>query len=120
MPIQVTEENDGRILNVNASGTLAKADYASFVPEVDRLVQKHGKIRLLFDMTDFHGWEVGAAWEDLKFGLKHFSDIERIAMIGEKKWQQGMATFAKPFTRAVVRYFDHGDAAAARKWVNEA
>jgi len=120
MSIQLTEENGGKILVVRVSGKLAQADYAHFVPELDRLVQKHGKIRLLFDMTDFHGWEVGAAWEDLKLGLKHFSDIERLALVGETKWQHGMATFCKPFTRAAVRYFDHVDAAGARKWLDEA
>jgi hypothetical protein len=119
MPIHLIEENDGRILIVNVSGKLTKADYAHFVPEFDRLVQKHGKIRVLFDMTGFHGWEASAAWEDLKLGLKHFSDIERIAMIGETKWQHGLATFGKPFTRAVVRYFEHVDATEARKWLDE-
>jgi hypothetical protein len=41
-------------------------------------------------------------------------------MVGEKKWQQGMATFCKPFTKAALRYFDHADAAEARKWLGEA
>ncbi|WP_420835273.1 STAS/SEC14 domain-containing protein [Marinobacterium rhizophilum] len=55
-----------------------------------------------------------AGTEGLKFGVKHFADIERLAMVGEKQWQQGMATFCKPFTKAQVRYFDHNDAAEAR------
>ena len=41
-------------------------------------------------------------------------------MVGDKKWQQGMATFCKPFTKATIRYFDHADAAEARKWLDEA
>ena len=79
----------------------------------------NGKLRLLFDMTGFHGWDAAAAWEDTKFGIRHFADIERLAMVGEKQWQHGMATFCKPFTKATVRYFDHADAAAARKWLTE-
>jgi hypothetical protein len=75
---------------------------------------------MLFDMTDFHGWEASAAWEDFKFGIKHFSDIERLAMVGEKQWQHGMATFFKPFTKAEVRYFDHADHAEAGKWLRAA
>lgn len=34
--------------------------------------------------------------------------------------QHGMATFCKPFTQAMVRYFDHADAAEARKWLGVA
>ena len=120
MPIQLNEENGGKMLVVHVSGKLVKADYEHFVPEFERLVRQHGKLSVLFDMTGFHGWEASAAWEDLKFGIKHFADIERLAMVGEKKWQQGMATFCKPFTKATVRYFDHADAAEARKWLAEA
>ena len=120
MPIKLTEENDGKVLVAYVTGKLIKADYERFVSEFERLILVHGKIRLLFDMVAFHGWDVGAAWEDLKLGLKHFSDIERLALVGETKWQHGMATFCKPFTRAAVRYFDHVDAAGARKWLDEA
>jgi SpoIIAA-like len=76
--------------------------------------------RVLFDMTGFHGWDFGALWEDIKFDVRHFGDIERLAMVGEKKWQHGMATFCKPFTSATIRYFDHADAAEAQTWVSEA
>ncbi len=120
MPIQLNEENDGKLLAIHVSGKLVKADYEKFVPEVERLIRQHGKLRLLFDMTDFHGWDIAAAWEDFKFGIEHFAHIERLAMVGEKKWQHGMATFCKPFTKAMVRYFDHADAAKARKWLDEA
>jgi hypothetical protein len=119
MTIQLNEENGGKLLVVHVSGKLAKEDYEHFVPEFERLVRQHGKLRLLFDMTGFHGWEASAVWEDFKFGIEHFADIERLAMVGEKQWQRGMAVFCKPFTKATIRYFDH-DTAAAREWLDEA
>jgi hypothetical protein len=120
MTIQLSEENGGKILAVHVKGKLVKADYEQFVPEFERLVRQHGKMRVLFDMADFHGWEASALWEDTKFAIHHFDDIDKIAMVGEKKWQQGMAAFCKPFTKATVRYFDHVDAADARKWIDAA
>jgi hypothetical protein len=120
MPIQLTEENGGKVLVVQVSGKLVKADYEHFVPEFERLIAQRGKLRLLFDMTDFHGWELSAAWEDFKFGIEHFADIDRLAMVGDRQWQHGMAIFCKPFTKAMVRYFEHVEAAEARKWLNEA
>jgi MFS superfamily sulfate permease-like transporter len=119
MPIQFKEEDGGKILVIQVSGKLTKADYEHFVPEFDRLIEQHGKLRLLFDMSGFHGWEVSAMWEDIKFGIEHFADIERLAMVGETQWQHGMATFCKPFTKAAIRYFDHADAAAARQWLGQ-
>jgi hypothetical protein len=119
MPIQLNEENGGKRLAVHVSGKLAAADYEHFVPEFERLVGLHGKLDVLFDMIGFHGWTAGALWEDTKFAMHHFSDIDRLAVVGEKKWQKGMATFCKPFTKAKVKYFDHTDATKAREWLGE-
>ena len=120
MSIKLNEETGGKVLVVHVSGKLVKADYEHFVPEFERLIRQHGKLSVLFDMTGFHGWEVAAMWEDTKFAIKHFADIDRMAVVGEKMWQQGMATFCKPFTKATVRYFDHPQAAEAGKWLVEA
>lgn len=120
MPIQLSEENGDKLLVVQVSGKLVKADYEHFMPEFERLVSQHGKLRLLFELTDFHGWELSAAWEDFKFGIEHFADRDRLAMVGEQQWQHGMAIFCKPFTKATVRYFEHADAAEAQKWLHEA
>lgn len=112
------EKKDGhKILAVRASNKLTKEDYEHFIPEVERLIKQEGKIRLLFEMHDFHGWEAGALWEDIKFDFEHFADIERLAMVGEKKWEEWMATFCKPFTSAQIRYFDHNQAEDARRWI---
>jgi hypothetical protein len=56
-------------------------------------------------------------WEDLKFDLRHFHDIERLAAIGEKAWEHAMAVFCKPFTTAKIRYFDRSQAAEAQTWI---
>ena len=45
MSIQLNEENGGKILIAHVSGKLAKADYEHLVPEVERLVRHHGKLR---------------------------------------------------------------------------
>ena len=120
MPIKLNEENGGKRLAVHVSGKLIKEDYEHFVPEFERLVREHGKLCVLFDMTGFHGWDAGALWADTQFAIHHFSDIEKIAMVGETKRQKGMAVFCKPFTKAKIQYFDHINASAARTWLDEA
>ena len=120
MAVRIEEENEGRIMVIHVSGKLAKEDYDVLVPEVERLIGKYGKLRMLFDMHDFHGWEAAALWEDTKFAFKHYADIERLALIGEKKWQKGMMTFCKPFTKAEIRYFERDHADEARVWLREA
>ena len=120
MAIKFEDEDEGKVLAIQVSGKLTKADYVFFGPEVDRLIDRNGKLRVLLNLAGFQGWEAGALWEDFKFDLKHFADIERIAMIGETRWEHGMASFCKPFTMATIRYFDHSDAGKARQWLDEA
>jgi hypothetical protein len=119
MPIEFKPDETGTMLEIHVSGKLVKADYDKFVPEFDNLVRAHGSLRVLFDMTGFEGWESAALWEDVKFSFKHFSDIERLAMVGDKRWEHAMASFCKPFTKAKIQYYDHADADAARAWLAE-
>ena len=117
MGVQIQEKNAGKVLEVQVSGKLSHEDYLRLVPVFERLVTLHGKLRVLFQMVDFHGWELGALWDDIKFDVKHFSDIERLGMVGDKKWEQGMSAFCRPFTTAKIRYFDSTAIQEARAWV---
>ena len=107
----------GKLLHVKVTGKLTKEAYQAFAPVVDEQIGEHGKIRILFEMHDFHGWTAGALWEDLKFDFKHWKDIERLAIVGESKWEAGMAVFCKPFTSARIRYFDHAKLDEAQTWI---
>ena len=115
--LTLNEEAGGKTLEVKISGKLSKEDYQRFVPQVEKLIKDHGKIRILVEMHDFHGWEMGALWEDIKFDIKHFGDIERLALVGDSKWEKGMAAFCKPFTKAKIKYFDDSKADLARNWI---
>jgi len=117
MAIKLNETNGGKVLEVQVTGKLAHEDYKGFIPEFERLLKQHGKIRVLFEMVDFHGWEGAAMWDDIKFDVKHFSDIDRLAMAGDRKWEKGMSVFCRPFTTAKICCFDRTAIAEARAWV---
>jgi hypothetical protein len=119
MALQLCSENDGKLMVVHLSGKLHKEDYVHFVPAFEEAVKKVGKLRILME-KDFHGWDIGGLWEDIKFDMKHFKDIDRLAMIGEKKWEQWMAKFCKPFTSATIKYFTYAQSAEARAWITAA
>ena len=48
------------------------------------------------------------------------NDIERLAIVGETKWEKWMVTFCKAFTTATIRYFPSEHAAEARAWITAA
>jgi len=115
-----TQENDeNQILSVMVRGKLKKQDYDMLMPEMEKVIDQYGKMRLLIELRDFHGWSASAAWKDTKLGVKHFKDIERLAIVGENRWEKGMAFIAKPFTMAKVHYFDIAERDNAERWLKE-
>ncbi len=109
----------GDALGFKISGKLHDEDYKTFVPMVDEAIAEHGKIRILAQFHDFHGWDAHALWDDIKFSTTHCTKIERIALVGEKQWEKCMATVCKPFTMAKIKYFDADEIDAAWKWLAE-
>jgi hypothetical protein len=109
-----------KVLAFRMSGKLHDEDYKTFVPVIDAAVAREGKVRLLAQFEDFHGWDLHALWDDIKFATEHCTKIERIALVGETKWQEWMAKVCKPFTLAKVRYFDVSETEAAKAWLAEA
>jgi hypothetical protein len=101
------------------SGQLTDEDYKRFVPLVDDAIAKSGKVRILAQFHDFHGWDLKALWDDIKFSTTHCTKIQRIALVGEKTWEKWMAKVCKPFTMATSKYFDAKELDAAKKWVAE-
>ena len=109
----------GKTLGFKMSGKLHDEDYKHFVPVIDAAVAKHGKVRLLAQFHDFHGWDLHALWDDIKFSTTHCTKIDRIALVGDKTWESWMTTVCKPFTMAKIRYFETSEMDAARAWLAE-
>jgi len=120
MPVKFNDADETKVLSLQVSGKLTRADYVYFAPEFERLVRLNGKLRILFDLAGFQGWDADALWEGIKFDGNHFADIERIALIGETNSEKALAIFCKPFTNATIRRFDHAKTAEAWQWLNEA
>jgi hypothetical protein len=117
--IEQLSQSSNKVLGFKMSGKLHDEDYKKFVPVIDAAVAKEGKIRIFAQFQDFHGWDFHALWDDIKFSTKHCLDIERIALIGDKKWEEWMAKVCKPFTMAKIKYFDVSEIEAAKAWLAE-
>lgn len=117
--IEILPSSAGNILGFKLTGKLHDEDYKHFVPAVDAAIGAHGKVRLLSWFHDFHGWDMHALWDDIKFSATHCTKIEKIAMVGDKKWEQWMAKVCKPFTMAKIEYFDAADIQKAWAWLAE-
>ncbi len=104
------------LLGFKLSGKLHDEDYKHFVPAIDAAAGS-GKVRLLAQFHDFHGWDAQALWDDIKFSTTHCTKFEKIAIVGETTWQKWMAVVCKPFTMAKVQYFEASKIDDAWAWL---
>jgi hypothetical protein len=115
--IKLENKEDVKIIYLKFKGSLTKQDYEKFVPQLDWLIERSREVRILVELVDFKGWSLGALWEDTKFGARHFTDIARLAIVGERRWHKGMTLFIAPFTLAKVKYFDTQEMDTAKEWI---
>jgi len=113
-------ERSGRdfFLSLKAVGKLTHEDYKRITPMIDSALSmvKEPQVKVLIDGTQMEGWELRAAWDDFKIGLKHGNEFKRIAIYGNKNWQEITAKIGSWFISGEVKYFDdEGDALA---WLN--
>lgn len=104
-------------MTLSVIGKLTHEDYETITPMIDAALEgfKQPKVKLFVDVTKLEGWELRAAWDDLKIGLKHGSKFERAAMLGNKSWHEWAVKVGGWFTSAEVKYFE--DEAAALDWL---
>lgn len=113
--LQITSKD--HIVYMVAKGKLDDDDYDKILPLLRQKIEDHGKVSWYFQMEDFKGWSFNAFWRDIQFDVKNNNKMERIAIVGENKWQEAMTDFMKPFADAEIKYFDEDKAAEAKEWI---
>lgn len=113
------DRSSGSELGFLASGCLTDNDYQNFlIPEVEKALETHDTIRLLFQLEDFSGWDNKALWHDLTFGLKINLRVDKIALVGDKEWEAWVAKIVKILSHGETNYFPLDDQKAAWEWLS--
>ena len=118
LSVGIARTGSNFFLDLKAAGKLTHEDYEIINPLVDSAMEaiKDAKVKVLFDASELEGWELRAAWDDFKFGLKHGNEFEKIAIYGNQSWLEKTAKIASWFISGEVRYFENlGD---AFDWLN--
>lgn len=123
LSIGIERINEQIFLTLTAQGTLTHQDYEIITPMIDAALaptsssEKCPEVIALIDITKLKGWEIRAAWDDLKIGLKHGKEFKKIAIVGNKGWQELSASIGGWFISGEMAfYFNHQE---ALKWLKE-
>jgi hypothetical protein len=106
-------------LGFEAVGEVRAEDYRDvLLPAVDQAIADHGKVRLLYLLgSRFEKYTSGAAWEDTKLGLEHFTKWDRCAVVTDHEWMEHMMKGFGWMVPGKFRAFPTSELDAAKAWV---
>lgn len=116
---EIMDESTGNVLGIRAIGKIRRTDYDELTPICEDLINKEGKIRMLIDMKDFELEEPSAWGADFHFGHEFHKKIEKMAIVGDKRWEAWMVDFCRHFYAEEAKYFPDYDIEAAWDWLKE-
>lgn len=117
--LRLIDDLPDSVLGLEAVGKVSADDYrTTLVPAVETLLGRHAKARLLYVLgKDFDGFTGGAAWQDARLGMKHFTDFERVAVVTDTDWIEGLVRAFGFFLPGEVETFETDELDEARDWI---
>jgi hypothetical protein len=113
-----TELISASVLKMIAPHRLRTGDFLELSPEVDSLIAKNGKIRLLIDASRLDGWDdADAAEKHMQFVKEHQKRVERIAIIIQHEWQRWFVAVVRTFLHPQIKAFDKSHETDAMQWI---
>ncbi|MFC0118513.1 SpoIIAA family protein [Pseudoalteromonas xiamenensis] len=107
LSIGIERINAQIFVSLKAVGKLTHDDYQTIIPMLENAMSgiSHPQIDVLFDASDWQGWELQAAWDDFKFGLKHGKEFNKIAVVGAHTSANWLGKVASWFISGQVKFF---------------
>ena len=114
------EQHPDRLLVLRVGGELKKAELDAVQSRFAERIDATGAVRLLVLLESFTGWERGEQWGEVDFFLTHGDDIEKIAIVGDPRWETEALAFAGAGMRkGPVKFFPETEESEARAWLAE-
>jgi SpoIIAA-like len=104
---------------IRAVGTISKEDYETVVAPLFDAARRDGRhVRFLYQCgPDFHGFTPGAAWEDVRIGLRSLRILDGCAVVSDIGWIREGTRVAAFMMPCPVQVFANADRVAAGAWL---
>ena len=111
-------DNSGGMVTIRLSGKLTYAEYAEGQKKMGEIIRQQGKMRGLILIENYLGNEKEGDWGDISFQAEYDPFIEKMAVVGDRKWKIGALLFTgKGVRRIPIEYFEPADLAQAKAWL---
>ena len=112
--IKVIKDLPDNVVGIVAKGRVTNEECANILRPVMEDSLKHDKVRLYYEIGSRFP---GAAWEDLRIGVEHIPQWERIAVVTDVGWVRHTVNALRFLMTSEVRVFTTFQAAEGLAWV---
>lgn len=109
------------VVGLDFRGLITAQDYSgSIQPVVEEKLERHDKLKMICVLGDyFDGYSAGAVWDDMSFGLSHFTTFAKLALVTDEEWvRQGAKVFGMLMPTDVM-VFQNSQLDQAKAWIAE-
>jgi hypothetical protein len=113
---EIIDDTEKGIVRVAFVGEIQPTDYEVSSPTFEKIIKTRKPLRLLLDWTRFSGWSQEAGSQTFWFRIGHRGDMDRVAIVGERKWRSAATEFDM-IVDAEVRLYDTRSKDEAVRWL---
>ena len=118
--VEIMEGLPRDVVGVSVRGVVTAKDYQKTIaPLVEKAHEDHGKIKLIYQIgPEFEGYTAGAAWNDARLGVMHFTQFSKIAVVSDVNWIGKAVGLFAPLLPADVHVFADAELEEAKAWIS--
>jgi len=115
--LEILSESGGNVVGARVGGRMGGDECKVLSEHVEELIEVHKSVRLLLDLSECDHVDPAAAWEEFVLGVKHWNDLERIAIVGDAKWNEVAARTLNRLAYGEAEHFAKDEIAGAWVWI---
>jgi hypothetical protein len=104
------------VLAYEASGTITRDDVKQVQDDLHATGESTGR-RLLVDVVNVDGAQLDAVWQDVKHTLDYARLVDRMAVVGDNRWERLITQATNLMPGVDVRFFEPDQRVEARSWL---
>jgi hypothetical protein len=112
--IKIIKDLPDNVVGIVAKGRVTNEECTNILRPVMEDSLKHDKVRLYYEIGSRFP---GAAWEDLRIGIEHIPQWERVAVVTDVGWVRHTVNALRFLMTSEVRVFTTFQAAEGLAWV---
>ena len=118
--VELIDFQRGNVVGLKIDGEITEEEFDKIASFCEDKINEFQNIRLYAELKSYGGMSPKAVLKDIKFGIKHWKQIEKEAIITDQQWMQQVADAAdKLFPNIDVKAFPFEEGKWARKRITE-